>query len=265
MCLSFAACGKKKSEAVEKKSEAVENVELLIADLPGLTMENYDEIIAAKKKIDTVKAEYNALTDEEKNQVENKDVFDSQRQRLFESEYTEAALCIQYMNLNIDYVVSGNATIWDNVGASDFWTYQKYVLLLGQNGYDALKSQYSADDAETLLWAAGYAVDKEYFGENFSYFSSSKIAEAEEKCKSYVQSIKNIEDSHKTIEEFINTMMKDYSEEHSKEMDALQTWWIESSMYADHALEPDGNLNSYISAANEYQNNIKRYQKLAGY
>ncbi|MBE6980855.1 MAG: hypothetical protein E7437_00880 [Ruminococcaceae bacterium] len=260
MCISFASCGD-----MQKKSEAVENVEKMIADLPELPMENYDEIDIAREKIDAVEVAYNALSAEEQDKVENWQTFETERTRLFENEYKWAALSIQYMNLNTEHVISGNVTIWDNVGASDFLTYQEDVIIAGEIGYDGMISRYGSDDALYVFWVAGYAVDKEYFGENFFSFSSSKITETEEKCKSYVQSIKNIEDSHESIKAFIDVMVKDYSKEYSTEMDALQNWWIESSLYADHALDPSGNLNSYISDANEYKDNIQRYQKIAGY
>ncbi|MBE7016776.1 MAG: hypothetical protein E7420_01260 [Ruminococcaceae bacterium] len=256
LCFMLAACG---------KSESVKNVEMLIADLPALSMENYDELVYARDKIDAVKAEYNALSEKEKSQVENIDVLDYERLRLYQNEYKEVAIFIQYMNMNVDYVVSGNVTIWDNVGSSDFFNYQDNVLTVGEIGYDGMKAKYGEEDAFYAFWVAGYAVDKEYFGKNFDYFSSSKIAETEDKCKAYVQSIKNVEDSHETIKVVISLMVNDFSKDHSSEMDALQNWWIESSLYADHALNPSGSLNSYVSAVYVYQDNIQRYQKIAGY
>lgn len=263
MCLTFVACQDEEEE--NSKSDAVKNVESMIDDLPAVSMETYDEILQAREKIDAVNAEYNKLSEEEKNDVDNKGVLDSECMRLFESEYEQASLLIQYINLNIDYVISGNVTIWDNVGASKFFDYQKDVVLVGENGYDGLISQYGADSAFYIFWAAGFAVDKDYYGENFNNFSTTKIKETEQICQSYVQSTNNIKDSYETIKGFINIMVNDYSDEYQVKIEALQSWWVETSMYADHALNPDGNLNSYASAASEYQNNIQRYQKQAGY
>lgn len=269
ICAGISACDsesdQRKDSKRKQKSAAVTNVETLIAALPELPMESYEEIVLAREKIDAAEEAYNGLSSEEKNKVENWQIFETERARLFENEYESAALFIQFMNLNSEYVISGNVTIWNSVGASDFFSYQEDVFTVAELGYDGMINTYGSDNAFYIFWAAGKAVDDEYYSKNFNNFPSTKISETEEKCKSYVLSIENVEDSHETIATFIDTMMEDYSVEYSTKMDSLQNWWVESSLYADHALDPSGNLNSYISTANEYQQNIQRYQKLAGY
>lgn len=255
MCLSLAACG-----IGFKKSEAVMNVESMLAELPDLSMEYYEETTVAREKIEAVKVAYDALSDKEKEKVENWQTYETERVCLFEREYGFAANFIQYMNLNSDFLVSANVIIWDNVGASDFFDYRKYVMTAAALGYDAMEEDY-----HEVFWAAGYAFDKEYFSKHFDSFSSSKISETEENCKVYAESMSNIQESQETTQALIDVMMEDYSDEYSSKMDALQDWWIESSLYADIALTPDGSLNSYSSTVSTYQENIQRYQKVAGY
>ncbi len=292
MCLIFSACEaepntSKVDENVEistadttcediyKKSQAVQNIEMLLAEIPLLSMDKYDEIRIAREKIEAVEAAYNDLSEEEREQVENWRIFEAERARLFENEYQSAALMIQYMNFNTEYVITGNVTIWDNVGGSDFFSYQDFVFIVADLGYEGIKNSYGKEGAGNALLGALKALDVEQYNEfidkNFMnfyvsyYIPSNIISDTEEKCKSYAQAINNIEDSHATLKEFVDVIVKDYSEEYSTQTDALWKWWIESSLYADHALEPSGYLNSYISAANEYLNNISRYQKTAGY
>lgn len=271
LCLSFAACGDTEEEdegdSVKKvrKSQAVQDVETMIAELPFHPMDSWDETDIAREKIEAVEEAYNALSAKDQGKVENWQIYEDERARLFESEYEGVALSIQYMDLNSSYLIAGNVTIWDNVGGSDFYTYQGAVLDIGADGYDSAISTFGAEDANTLLWAAGYAFDQDYFGKTFSNFSASKITEIETQCASYAQSIKNIEDAHEFVKSHIEIMVEDYSEEYGTQIEALQNWWAESSLYANHALEPDGNLSTYASDASEYKDNIQRYQTIAGY
>ena len=263
LCFSFFGCGS--STKKETKSIEVLKVEDTITSLSNLPMDTYDDLIKARKQIEDAEKAFNELSASDQAQVSNKNVLDSEHARLYENEYVFAAQAIQFMNINSDYTVATNVEIWDNVGASDFFSYVDYVIELGQIGYSGLVSKYGKGDADILFWAAGYALDYEYFKSHFDNFTSSKISEIQSESETYVLCASNVLDAQETLEEFINIMKKDYSSAYGNEMSALWTWWVESSLYADHALNPSGNLNSYISEANQYTSNISRYQKLAGY
>ena len=261
VCLSITACG----ETERTKSPAVTTVESMITELPQLALESEDERAVAREKVDAAMAAYNALSVEEQNLVSNKSLLDSERVRLFESEYNSVALLIQYMNFQSEFLYSAHVIIWDNVGASDFFTYRDRVEYFGNSSYSEIYDSFGKKTAVAAVWCAGKAFDPDYFEHTFENFSSDKIADIEQKSQSYVQALDNLEKSLEYIDTLINNMKKTCPTECSEDMDALWTWWIESSLFAEHANEPSGNLNSYVSTATSYQENIERYQKLAGY
>jgi hypothetical protein len=46
-------------------------------------------------------------------------------------------------------------------------------------------------------------------------------------------------------------------------LETLNDWCVETSLYVDFALEPDGSLSSYSSQQAEFEDNINRYVKYA--
>lgn len=129
------------------------------------------------------------------------------------------------MNLCSDYVVSGNITIWDNVGATDFFTYMDAVLLVGKAGsYSEMFNLLEKDQVKTYIWAAGYAFDPDYFGKNFDYFPSEKITEVVDQCVAYVSAGRNLAESQEYLETYIAQMMDDYEDKYSKKMEVLWDW-----------------------------------------
>lgn len=261
MCLSITACGSGNSQ----KSAAVTNVEALIMELPQLSMESADDCEAAREKVEAALEAYNALPTQEQTLVGNKSLLDSERVRLFENEYNSVALLIRYMNLQSEFIYGAHVIIWDNVGASDFFTYRDSVENLGNSSYSEISDAFGKDSAEAVVWCAGKAFGEDYFEGNYRNFSSDKIADVEKKCQSYVQALDNLDESREYIDTFINNMKKTCPSECIEDMNTLWTWWVESDLFGDHAKEPDGNLNSYMSTASAYQENIERYQKLAGH
>lgn len=71
MCVTLCACGQKESAAQDVKSAEVKEVESLIAELPNLPMDSMDETEAAREKVVAANDAYQALSENDKQKVEN--------------------------------------------------------------------------------------------------------------------------------------------------------------------------------------------------
>ena len=61
----------------------------------------------------------------------------------------------------------------------------------------------------------------------------------------------------------IKAFKKSCSDKYTEAMDNMDEWYLESSLYAEFALNESGSLTSYRTQKDEYDVKIKRYQKIA--
>lgn len=242
------------------KSKAVREVEMKIDALEDLPMEYMTEIDEARELIDQAFEAYNELSQREQKQVSNYADLEEAREDVFEAEYGFMVSLIKFINLNTDVVAAGTVTVWDNVGASDFFTYYNAIGYFEDE--DMSLSDYNAKygtNVEALLWGAGRGLCPEYVDGGKILNESAIIKE----CANFNLCYDNIETGTVELQERVSRMMKDYGDDYDDEMDLLHDWWVESGLYADLAMNPEGSLASYTSAISDFQDNIDRYAKNA--
>jgi hypothetical protein len=71
-----------------------------------------------------------------------------------------------------------------------------------------------------------------------------------------------IEDENYNVGEAVREFRDLYTDTHEKEVATLDEWYIQTSLYADLALEPSGSLVSYRSEVSGYQSDREYYTKV---
>lgn len=237
------------------KSAEVKDLEAQIADLAGLSMETLNDVDAARERIVAVRNAYNALSVKDQEKVENLADLEAAEKKVFEAEYDLMVSLMSFLNVNTDYVASGVITVWDNVGASKFWTYYNVIFFFDDE--NKTLDEYSAEYGQSLfasLWCAGSGLCP-------SKISGSKIKDEAgviKVCATYNLAYDNVEQAVPVIQERIGRMNDDYADDYSAKMSALYSWWTESYLYAELAMNPEGSLATYTSAIKTFQNNIDR-------
>lgn len=244
MCLPLCACG---------KSEEVQNVESLIDSIDNVSIESAEVVHIAENA-------YNALSDKDKEKVENYSVLQNAQQELYEAELYDLANQMIAIGNHCAYTVEGTKVIWNNVGSGDFWTYYKaiswFCLGLDKKGYD----EFYGSDSYYYIRAAAEALCPSRVYNNS--ISASGMKEALALCHEFNGHIDYININMDSVEEAVRSFRNRYKSQHEEETDTLNDWCIELSMYADFALNPSGNLTSYSSKASEYADNMNRYIKI---
>lgn len=237
------------------KSKEVKDLEAQISELAALSMETLNDVDAARQRIEGVRDAYNALSPKDQANVENLDELEDAERRVFEAEYDLLVSLMNFLNTNTDYVVSGVITVWENVGASKFWTYYDVIFFFDDE--NKTLDQYSAEFGQNLyasLWCAGKGLCP-------SKISGSTIKDEAgviKVCATYNLAYDNVEQAVELIQERVARLNSEYADTYPKKMAALYDWWMESYLYADLALNPSGNLASYKSSVKTFQNNLNR-------
>ena len=249
MCLSLCACG---------KSEEVIAVEEKIASIGEITIDSTETINAARDA-------YNALNDEDKEKVENANIL---REATFESLVIRCA----EMNRHSSILSAGVVQVWEEFGGQDFWKWFDDVLRFkDENTLQEMKDHYAtkedSDGWKLLVWCAGYALDKAAFSDAEGV---AKLPETDEEV-AYAVALATpigyaydvLPDMDESIREDVAQFIKDYKEQRSEECAVLQEWSLESSVFAEFAIEPSGSLLDYQTKLAEYESAMSRFQKEA--
>ena len=249
MCLSLCACG---------KSEEVIAVEEKIASIGEITIDSTETINAARDA-------YNALNDEDKEKVENANIL---REATFES----LVIRCTEMNRHSSILSAGVIRVWEEFGGQDFWKWFDDVLLFkDENSLQETKDRYAAtknpEDWVIGVWCAGYALDKAAFSDAEGV---AKLPETDEEVAYAVALATPIGHAYdvlpgmdESIREDVAQFIKDYKEQCSEECAVLQEWSLESSIFAEFAVEPSGSLLDYQTKLAEYESAMSRFQKEA--
>ena len=249
MCLTLCACG---------KSEEVKAVEEQIASIGKITIDSTETINAARDA-------YNALNAEDKEKVENVNV-------LHDATYESLVIRCSEMNKQSSILSSGVIQVWEEFGGQDFWKWFDDVLLFkDENTLQELKDYYATteepDNWNLSVWCAGYALDKAAFSDKDGV---AKLPETDEEVAYAVALATPIGRAYNvlpgmddSIQKDVAQFIKDYKEQYSDECNVLREWSLESSSFADFALEPSGNLADYKSKLEEYNTMMSRFQKEA--
>lgn len=245
MCLSLCACG---------KSEEVIAVEEKIASIGEITDDSTDAINDARDA-------YDALSDEDKAKVENAS---SLHEAIFES----LVIRCNELNRQSSILSEGVMIVWENVGGSKFWDYFDDVLRF--NDFCVIEDMKFLNELSTvqiLMWYTGYAMEPESFDygecgrpedltdDDFIYIAGL--------CMPYAKAYAALPEMETDLNSDISQFVKDYKNTYPEKTNLLHEWMLESSMFAEFALEPSGNLADYETKLKEYETMMSRFQKEA--
>lgn len=252
ICLSLCACG---------KNEEVKAVEEKIASIGEVTIEKADLIQEANRA-------YNALNDKDKEKVENLDILQQSIESLHTATFISLTERCTEMNVASSILADGVTIVWENVGGSRFWNYFNDVLRFTDlSTIDSLKLQNELGMVQILMWNTGYALEKESFeigkdgyhtdltDEDFIYIANLSMPYA----KAYDALAKMEPDLNSDITQFV----KDNKDTHPEEANLLREWILESSMFAEFAMDPTGKLDDYKTKLGDYETMMSRFQKEA--
>lgn len=262
MVLGMVGCGG------SKKSESVIEVENLINSISEITIDNFEEATAS---VNAAKNAYDELSSDEKEKVENYTILTEAIEHLAkvkkevdEKIYQDELYSLANEILKISYdcrdISSVIISIWKYYGASYFsigfdavrifqsdWTRAEYTTFLKR---DISKTLYNIAE---VLWP------------NMVQNKSSLTEDEQEKVidllYDFNNKFSNLEKNMDTVSELVREFRAKYKDMHPDEVSTLNDWCIECSLYVDFALNPSGNLNSYTSTREEYQNSMSKFAK----
>ena len=246
LLLSLCACG---------KSEEAKAVEEKIASIGEVTLEKTDTI----KEVNSA---YNALDSKDKEQVENTNV-------LRDAMYSSLVMRYSEMNNHSSILAAGVARVWNEVGAQDFWSsFQCVLYFKDEHSVQQLKtmralSSDDPDDWKIIVWGAGCALDKETYYLSKHPDTDEEIAVVVDMAMPIGHAYDILPEMEETLYSDVTQFIKDYKEEMPEECELLREWSLESSSFADFAMEPSGNLNDYQAKLSEYESTMSRYEREA--
>lgn len=245
ICLSLCACG---------KSEEVKAVEEKISSIGEVTIDSSTVVNDARDA-------YNALSDKDKEKVENADI-------LHEATFKSLVGRCNEMNRQSSILSDGVIITWENVGGSSFWNYFNDILRFTDlTTIDSLKLQNELGAVQILMWNTGFALEKESFepvkdgyywdltDDDFVYIANLAMP--------YAKAYDALSKTEPTLNSDVTQFVKDYKSEYPEETDLLREWMLESSMFVEFAMEPSGNLNDFKAQLAEYETEMSRFSKKA--
>lgn len=244
LCLSLCACGKSK-EAI-----AVDEMILGIGEVS----------VDSKAAILDAEAAYEALSDKDKEAIENYEILADAKEDLFKAELYDLANRILEIRYNCNTVAKGTRDIWDNVGPTDFWTYynavKMFVIDESKAYYDTLfgKNMYAS------VWCAASALCPENIF-NTNDMTEEGMDKTIDVCVVFNSASANIDDNIDALREDVRKFRDYYEEDYEEETDTLNEWFLELDMYIDFVKEPSGNLNSFTEKYYEYEDSMDRFAK----
>ena len=249
LCLCLCACG---------KSAEAKTVDELILAIGEVTIDSVSAVDAAVEA-------YNALSDKERETIENYDALKTAQEELFYVELYDLTNKLLEVYYNCQNVSNGTRIIWNNVGNSDFWTCYNAARMLNLGlsiaEYDEIFLKASGAKAYATIWCAarGLCPSNIYDTNKMTDEGQNKTLEL---CHSFNGCYDFISENMDPLAEAVRIFKDKYKEAHDDEVDTLSELCLELDMYVDFALEPEGSLNSYTSAESDYKDAIDRLIKI---
>lgn len=254
LCLSLCACGKSKEViAVEEKIASIG--EISIDSIGGSSFDSQDAIDAARDA-------YNALSDADKEKVENISVL---HDAIFESIVIRCNL----LNKQSSVLSDGVIIVWENVGGSKFWDHFDDVLrLTSLDVVEAIAAREGLSAAQLLIWSAGRGIIGDGFGYGEAYYYYTNYTDKDfeyvvSMCMPYANAWSDLLFWEVGLNSDVSQFVKEYKDTNPERANLLREWMLESSMFAEFALEPSGNLADYETKLKEYETMMSRFQKEA--
>ena len=252
MMCSLCACGK------SKEAEAVEG---LIAEIGKVSTDS-------RGKIEEAESAYNALSDKDKQAVENYSILEDAKSTLENIEYCDLVSLIKEMNENSDMITSQIYDIWDFVGV-DLVGYALTCIrgITDEAPLEAYKLSQNGESSDwDDYWYTVVGVVKYTLYEDdrlYEDFNEETIADTVSTCIAFNVICEAIDIENTALANDIKAFKKSCSDKYTEAMDNMDEWYLESSLYAEFALNESGSLTSYRTQKDEYDVKIKRYQKIA--
>lgn len=256
MICSLCACG---------KSKEAQNVDDLIMAIGEVSIDSADKIKAAEDA-------YEALDEKDREKVECYSVLDSSKKELediekeiaeeneFRRTYASLNKRLTEMNTLCDSINSSIQIIWDNVGSDIFYAYLDTLLTMSSpEEEEAVRNDWYQDNQTFAM------IQRAWTGKSLVtyHYSSSEIKEIIDKSVDFSKNYDRVEVLNETLGDDVKEFRNKFSSKHQREVDNLNDWYLESSLYAEFALYPSGYLSNYKSQCDEYALNISRYSKIA--
>lgn len=252
MMFSLCACGK------SKEATAVEG---LIAEIGKVSADS-------REQIETAENAYNALSDKDKQSVENYSTLEDAKSTLENIEYCDLVSRIKEMNENSDIITSQIYEIWDFIGVE--LISEALICIRGitdEAPLEAYKLSQAGEDSDwDDYWKSPVAVVKYTLYEDdrlYEDFNEETIADTVSTCIAFNTICNAIDSENTALADDVKAFKKSCSDEYKEAMDNMNEWYLESSLYADFALNESGSLTSYRAQKDEYAEKMTRYQKIA--
>lgn len=243
MCLSLCACG---------KSEEVKAVEEKIASIGEVSIDKADII-------QEVNQAYEALSDKDKEKVENFDILQKSTDALQKAMFTDIADKCKEMNAGSDLVAQSVIEVWENVGGKDFWTWYGTILKF-QN--ESVANIDINDGKNALYWEMpAYAL-----GKTKSTFVDISIEDRQDivdTCIVLANMYYGIQEMNEQVNQDYSIYKDLFEDEYADECQFLREWYLASSVFVEFATNPTGNRNDYSTKLTEHNSTMYAFQKEA--
>lgn len=181
-------------------------------------------------------------------------------EEMFKADMSSIADRLELLSLNCDLAAEGTLTIWENVGAEDFWVNYRAARQLNK---DQTKSEYDSaynEDCYPTVWCAAKGLCPNKIDSNQD-MTADDMEYTIDLCVAFNNAFEYIDNNLDTLSDDLRAFRDTYEDQFPDETDVLNDWFIELSLYADFANNPSGNLNSYTEKAAEYKETMDRFSK----
>lgn len=182
---------------------------------------------------------------------------------------------LAFLNNNCDYVTNAVYALWENLSADEAALHFQIALLFddGEKTPEEYADilPFSKNEIDVLLWGIARGLNPAVLDTDILYdgskvkngkFAGNGEQETIVLCAELCTAYKNILDMADAVSREIRIFKKQYQSTHAEEVDLLNSWYMESALYADFALSPSGSMipckNFVIE---EYRDMMGRYRK----
>ena len=245
VCFVLCSCG---------KSEAVKAVEEKIASIGEVSVEKTAMIQEARQA-------YEALSDEDRDKVENVDTLKRSMDTLKNLMFLSIASHCEEMNAGSDMVAESVIEVWENVGGEHFWTWYGTILKFADESLAAL----DVTDNEMSLYyempayALGRAEDA-FCRDDLTVEERQEIVDA---CVVLANTYYGIQEINEQVSQDFAEFKDLFGEEYADECQFLREWYLESSAFVEFATNPSGNRSAYSADLSEHNSTVYKFQKEA--
>ena len=245
VCLSLCACG---------KSEEVKAVEEKIASIGEVSIEKTDIL-------QEVNQAYEALSNEDKEMVENFEILQNSMDALQDAMFTAIALECEEMNVGSDLIANSVIEVWENVGGEDFWTWYNTILKFKD---ESLANMDVTDQQKNGLYYGmpAYALGraKNAFGDSMTIEERQEVVDT---CTILANTYYGIQEMSVQVSQDFAAYKELFGEEYDDECQFLREWYLASSVFVEFATNPSGNRSAYSADLAEHNSTVYKFQKEA--